>query len=76
MIAATSRGAAEDAAELVEVEYEPLAAVVDPEAALAEGAPLVHEEFGTNRCYTWTLEAGEVDRLFAEADVTVSERYR
>jgi carbon-monoxide dehydrogenase large subunit len=76
VIAATSRGAAEDAAELVEVEYEPLPAVVDPEAALAEGAPLVHEEFGTNACYTWTLEAGEVDRLFAEADVTVSERYR
>src|SRR5437667_3500534 len=76
VIAATSRGAAEDAAELVEVEYEPLPAVVDPEAALADGAPLVHDEFGTNRCYTWTLEAGEVDRLFAEAAVTVSERYR
>ncbi len=76
VIAATSRGAAEDAAELVEVEYEPLPVVVDPEAALADGAPLVHEEFGTNRCYTWTLEEGEIDRLFAEADVTVSERYR
>ena len=49
VIAATSRGAAEDAAELVEVEYEPLPAVVDAEAALADGAPLVHEEFGTNR---------------------------
>jgi aerobic carbon-monoxide dehydrogenase large subunit len=76
VIAATSRGAAEDAAELVEVEYEPLPAVVDAEAALAEGAPLVHEEFGTNACYTWTLEAGDVERLFAEAEVTVSERYR
>jgi len=76
VIAATSRGAAADAAELVEVEYEPLPAVVDPEAALVEGAPLVHDQFGTNACYTWKLEAGEVDRLFAEADVTVSERYR
>jgi carbon-monoxide dehydrogenase large subunit len=76
VIAATSRGAAEDAMELVEVEYEELPVVVDAEAALAEGAPLVHEEFGTNRCYTWTLEAGEVDRLFSEAAVTVSERYR
>ena len=47
-----------------------------PEAALADGAPLVHDEFGTNRCYTWMLEEGEIDRLFAEADVTVSERYR
>jgi carbon-monoxide dehydrogenase large subunit len=76
VVAATSRAAAEDATELVEVEYEPLPAVVDPEAALADGAPLVHDEFGTNRCYTWTLETGEVDRLFAEAAVTVRERYR
>ena len=76
VIAAESRGAAEDAAELVEVEYQPLPAVVDAEAALAGGAPLVHEQFGTNRCYTWALEAGDVDRLFAEADVTVRERYR
>jgi carbon-monoxide dehydrogenase large subunit len=76
VIAATSRGAAADAAELVEVEYEPLPAVVDPEAALVEGSPLVHDQFGTNACYTWKLEAGEVERLFADADVTVSERYR
>jgi len=76
VVAATSRAAAEDAVELVEVEYEVLPAVADIEAALADGAPLVHEDFGTNRCYTWTLEAGEVERLFAEADVTVTERYR
>jgi aerobic carbon-monoxide dehydrogenase large subunit len=76
VVVATSRAAAEDAVELVEVDYEPLPAVVDPEAALAEGAPIVHEEFGTNRCFTWTLEAGEVERLFAEAAVTVKERYR
>ena len=50
-----SRAGAEDAAELVEVDYEPLPAVVDAEAALADGAPLVHEEFGTNECYTWKL---------------------
>jgi carbon-monoxide dehydrogenase large subunit len=76
VVVATTRAAAEDAVELVEVGYEPLPAVVDPEAALAEGAPLVHDEFGTNRCYTWRLDAGDVDRLFAEADVTVTERYR
>jgi carbon-monoxide dehydrogenase large subunit len=62
--------------ELVEVDYEELPCVVDAEAALSQDAPLVHEEFGTNRCYTWKLEAGEVDRLFAEAAVTVKERYR
>ena len=76
VVAATSRAAAEDAVELVEVEYEPLPAVADVEAALADGAPLVHDEFGTNRCYVWRLDAGEVDRLFAEAAVTIKERYR
>ncbi|MGZ8717435.1 MAG: xanthine dehydrogenase family protein molybdopterin-binding subunit, partial [Gaiellaceae bacterium] len=76
VVVATTRGGAQDAAELVDVVYEALPAVVDVEAALEDGAPIVHESFGTNRCYTWQLEAGEVDRLFAEADVTVSERYR
>ena len=76
VVAATSRAAAEDAMELVEVDYEELPVVVEVEAALAEGAPLVHEELGTNRCYDWKLEAGDVDRLFSEAAVTVSERYR
>ncbi len=75
VVAATNRGAAEDAVELVRVEYEPLPAVLQAKAALADDAPLVHEEFGTNRCYTWKLEAGEVDRLFAEADVVVGEHY-
>ncbi len=75
VVLAESRALAKDAVELVEVEYEPLPAVTDVEAALAEGAPLVHEELGTNRCYTWTLSAGEVDRAFAEAAVTVKERF-
>ncbi len=76
VVLAESRALAKDAAELVEVEYEPLPAVTDVEAALAGGAPLVHEEFGTNHCYTWTLKEGEVDRLFADAAVTIKERYR
>jgi aerobic carbon-monoxide dehydrogenase large subunit len=77
VVAARSRAGAEDAAELVEVDYEPLPAVVDPEAAFAEGAPLVHSDLGTNRCYTWTLESeGGVEQLFADAVVVVKERYR
>jgi aerobic carbon-monoxide dehydrogenase large subunit len=77
VVVADSRALAQDAAELVEVDYEPLPAVVDIEAALADGAPLVHEEFGTNRCYTWPLSGeADVDALFAAADVTVEERYR
>ena len=76
VVLAESRALAKDAAELVEVEYEPLPAVTDVEQALADDAPVVHEEFGTNRCYEWTLSAGDVDKAFAEAAITVAERYR
>jgi carbon-monoxide dehydrogenase large subunit len=76
VVVAESRALAKDAAELVEVEYEPLDPVIDPEAALADGAPLVHEEFGTNHCYTWTLKTDNADGVFADAPVTVKERYR
>ena len=79
VVVASSRALAKDAAQLVDVEYEPLPVVTDIEAALAEDAPLVHDEFGTNRCYTWKLEGpeeGAVDRVFAESPVTIKERYR
>src|SRR6266516_135676 len=71
VVIAESRAAAYDAAEAVEVDYEELPAVVDMDAAMAEGAPLVHDEFGTNACYTWTLSNGEVDKVFADAPVVV-----
>ena len=48
VVLAEDRYRAEDALELVEVEYEPLPAVVSPSAAIAEGAPLLHEAAGTN----------------------------
>jgi carbon-monoxide dehydrogenase large subunit len=47
-VVAESRFAAEDAAEAVAVDYEPLPSVCDPRAALAAGAPLIHERFGCN----------------------------
>ncbi len=76
VVIAESRAEARDAAELVQVDYDPLPTVIDAEKALEDGSPLVHEEFDTNRCYTWNLAAGEVDEEFAKADVTVKERYR
>jgi carbon-monoxide dehydrogenase large subunit len=76
VVVARTRVQAKDAAELVEVDYEPLPAVTDVEAAAADGAPLVHDEFGTNRSYEWKLAAGEVEKVFADAEVTVKERYR
>jgi carbon-monoxide dehydrogenase large subunit len=68
VVVAETRGEARDAAELVQI--------VDAERALEDGAPIVHDEFGTNHCYTWKLSAGEIDEEFANADVTVRERYR
>ena len=50
---------AEDGAEAVEVDYAELAGVVDMAAAIADGAPIVHDEFGTNSCYVWKLTNGE-----------------
>ena len=75
VVVATDRYKAQDALGSIEVDYEPLDVVVDVEAALEEGAPLVHEQFGTNECYTWTLATGDVEDAFSRADVVVSERY-
>jgi aerobic carbon-monoxide dehydrogenase large subunit len=76
VVVAESRALAEDAAEMIGVDYEPLPAVADVEAALAEGAPLVHDEFGTNRSYSWKLTNGDVNKVFSEAPVVVEEHYR
>jgi aerobic carbon-monoxide dehydrogenase large subunit len=71
LVAATSRAAAEDAAELVVVDYDELPPVLDPVAALADGSPLVHEELGTNLCFGAPFGTGDVDAAFAEADRVV-----
>jgi carbon-monoxide dehydrogenase large subunit len=76
VVLAETRAQAKDAAELVEVDYEQLPAVVDPEEALAEGAPLVHEELEDNRSYTWALKTDNADDVFSSAPVVVKERYR
>jgi carbon-monoxide dehydrogenase large subunit len=75
VVVATDRYRAQDALEYIEVDYEVLPAVVDVEAALEEGSPLVHEDLGTNKCYTWPLGTGDIDKAFDEADVVVSGRY-
>ena len=66
----------EDALELVEIDYEPLPVVVDPEEALKAGAPLLYPEWGDNVIYHQRLRAGEPERAFAEADLVVSDRLR
>ena len=74
-VVASSRAVAEDAAELVEVEYTELPAVVDPEAALQPGAPLVHPQLGTNTAWSINIDTGEVDEALAGADVVIEKTF-
>jgi 2-furoyl-CoA dehydrogenase large subunit len=76
VVVARDRYLAEDAAEAVVVEYEPLSAVVDPERALEPGAPVLHEAVGSNLAGHRRLVYGDPDRAFGDADVVVRERFR
>ncbi|HEV2146842.1 MAG TPA: xanthine dehydrogenase family protein molybdopterin-binding subunit [Longimicrobiaceae bacterium] len=75
MVVAESRYLAEDAAADVFVDYEPLDAVVDLEAALAPDAPLVHERFGTNMAAFVAQRHGDYERAREGADVVISRRF-
>ena len=74
VVVARDRYTAADALEHVVADFEPLPAVVDVEAALRDEV-LVHDEAGTNRCYTWPLSGGDIDAAFAAADVVVKRRF-
>ena len=63
-----------DAAEDVIVEYDPLPVVVDPEAALQDGSPLVWEQFGSNKTHTWAISGGDIEAAIADADVVIEQR--
>src|SRR5438093_995719 len=68
-IATTERAAAEAAAALVSVEYEPLPAVLSPDAAVAPLAPLIHPELGDNVIFETRVGGGDVARAFEDARV-------
>src|SRR5579859_7282983 len=67
LVVAESRYIAEDAAELVNIEYAPLEAVVDPRAACAKTAPLIHPQAGTNEVSVRKFSYGDPDGAFARA---------
>ncbi|HEX3969973.1 MAG TPA: xanthine dehydrogenase family protein molybdopterin-binding subunit [Stellaceae bacterium] len=71
-VVAESRALAEDAAELVEVDYEPLTPVTDPEQALDPASPVVHPDHGSNLLFRKKWVWGAVDADFAAADHTLS----
>ncbi len=74
VVVATDRYIAADALDLVEVDYEPLAAVTDPEKALSPGAPAVHPEWPDNVAFTYHQEGGDPEKAFKDAEVVVKQR--
>lgn len=74
VVVAADAYAARDALELIAVDYEPRPAVIDPERALDDDAPLVHEDLGTNLCVGGSRSVGEPAAAFAAADGVISLR--
>jgi aerobic carbon-monoxide dehydrogenase large subunit len=74
VVVATDRYIAQDAADLVEVDYDVLPAVADPEKAIAPGAPPVHPEWPDNVAFTFHQEGGDVAQAFRDAEVVVKQR--
>src|SRR5881296_2698747 len=73
-VVADSRDAAKRAADLIAVDYEPLPVVVDAAKALEPGAPLVHEELGSNLVFTYPVKGGDIDKAFKDAEIKVTQR--
>ena len=74
-VIAEDRYLAEDALELIDIEYAPLVAVTDPELAAAEGAPLLHEEAATNVLIAREFKKGDIRSDLATAHVRVRDRF-
>ena len=74
-VVARSRAQAEDGCELVEVAYEELPAVTNPETALDPGTPVIHASLGDNLCFERKLDVGAVDKAFAESDEVVEATF-
>ncbi|HWO80210.1 xanthine dehydrogenase family protein molybdopterin-binding subunit [Gaiella sp.] len=75
VVLAETRAQAKDAAELVEIDWEPLDAVVDVGKALEDGSSLAQPELGTNECYVWRLDTDATGQAIDDADVVVTRRY-
>jgi carbon-monoxide dehydrogenase large subunit len=74
VVVAADRYGARDALELIEVDYDPLPVVSDPEKALEKDSPLTHPELGGNVAFTWMLSNGDLDGWFKKADRVIKQR--
>jgi carbon-monoxide dehydrogenase large subunit len=75
LVLAETRAEAEDALDLIVVDYEPLPAVADCRAGLEAGAPKVHSSFPHNRLAEFGFAYGDIEAAFAAADVVVTGSY-
>ena len=73
VVVAENRYQAEDALELIAVDYEIRPAVVSPEAAMQDGAPQLHEDAPNNQAFHWVAAGGDTDAAFDSADVVVKD---
>ena len=75
LVVATSRYTAEDGVDAIEVEWEPLEVLMDPEAVMQDGATLIHEELGSNNFAHIEFQRGDLDGLFAGAARVFKKRF-
>lgn len=74
VVVAESQYQASDALERIDVDYEPLEAVVDPKVSVGDGAPQLHEEIQNNQAFHWTVTGGgDIEEAFYSAQVVVKE---
>jgi len=87
VVVADDKYVAEDAADLVEVEYEDLPIVIDPEHALSANAPVIHQDMDSNEMFAMNLTGGasaeaqaahaeHIESIFQRAEVTLKQRFR
>ncbi len=74
-VAAIDSDIAEEAVDLIDVEWEELPAVFDSEEAMKEGAPLIHEDKDSNIAMQFDVERGDIQRAFAESDLIVEDTF-
>ena len=74
VVVAADRYAARDALDLIEVDYEALTPIVNPEKAIAKGAPPLHAGHKDNVAFKWELEGGDLKAAFQSADKVIKQR--
>ncbi len=73
-VVATDKYKARDAADLIEIDYDPLDVVTDAEKAARPDSPVIHEEFGTNVAYVHSAGSGDTEAAFNQADKIITQK--